>query len=232
MSKEQLIILYEDDSLIIVQKPAGLATQSANVTQPDCVSILKDHIRKDTPDLKGEPYLGVVHRLDQPVAGLLVFAKNSQAAASLSRQVQNRKMKKGYMALVEGIVDAPLDTRLADMMYKDSPKSMSVIPDDPKTHTAKDFAGIRLQEAILVYCTKKIFREENRTLLSIELLTGRFHQIRAQLSHMGHPIIGDKKYGASSSYHEGIALFADRLEFLHPVTGEKIEKKVDFSFGL
>ncbi|MCR5302710.1 MAG: RluA family pseudouridine synthase [Lachnospiraceae bacterium] len=225
MSKETLTILIEDDCIIVVYKPAGLAVQSAKVGQPDCVSILKEHIKKSTPKMKGEPYLGVVHRLDQPVAGLLVFAKNRHSAADLSRQVQNMNMKKGYLALVEGIVDAPKDLKLTDMMYKDSRKSMSVIADP----SASD---IKLQEAVLVYRTKKIYTEENRTLLSVQLVTGRFHQIRAQLSHMNHPIVGDVKYGAASSYPKGIALVADWLEFIHPQTGEKIEKSVDFSFGL
>ena len=209
--------------MIIVHKCAGLATQSADVSRKDCVSILKEHIKKNTPGLKSEPYLGIIHRLDRPVEGLLVFAKDKRTAADLSRQVQNGKMKKGYTALVEGIVDAPTDTGLKDMMCKDGKRNMAVIYDDGR-------AG--LQEARLSYRTERILKEENRSILSIRLITGRFHQIRAQLSHMGHPIVGDTKYGALSSYPEGIALVANRLEFIHPLTGEKIEKAVDFSFLL
>ena len=234
MNKEPIKILYEDRAVIVIYKNAGIATQSANVSQKDCVSLLKEHIRKNTPDLKTEPYLGIVHRLDQSVEGILVFAKDRRAAAELSQQVQNGMMKKCYLALVEGIVNAPADTELSDMMYKDGKEKMAVIYDestDPDKGKSK-IAGATLQEARLIYRTCSISEEDDRSVLSIRLITGRFHQIRAQLSHMGHPIVGDKKYGAVSDHPEGIALVANRLEFIHPVTGEKVEKVVDFSFPL
>lgn len=218
-------IVYEDNSIIVIEKPAGTATQSANVRQSDCVSFIKDHIRKTDPHISKEPYVGIIHRLDQPVAGLLVFAKTKKAAASLSSQVQSDIMNKHYLAMVEGIVDVPEDTELVDLMYKDPQTSKAVIADE------KSEAG-KLQEARLIYHTDRIIESQNRTILSIRLITGRFHQIRAQLSHIGHPIVGDKKYGAKTSYPRGIALVADRLEFLHPDTGEKVEKIVDFSFLL
>ena len=218
-------VLYEDSSIIVIFKPAGLATQTANVLQPDCVSLIKEHIRKNSPDIKTEPYVGIIHRLDQPVAGILVFAKDKRSAASLSRQVQNGIMNKHYLAMVEGILDVPEDTELTDRMYKDGRAGRSVIAD-----TAP--AGIALSEARLIYRTQKIIGSDNRTVLSIRLITGRFHQIRAQLSHLGHPIVGDRKYGAQTTFPKGIALVADRLEFMHPLTGEKVEKVVDFSFGL
>ena len=221
-------ILYEDRSVIIVQKPAGLATQTANVAQRDCVSLIREHIKKNNPDCAGEPYVGVIHRLDQPVAGVLIFAKDKRSAASLSKQVRDGIMNKHYRAMVEGIVDAPSDTLLEDLLYKDSKAGRAVISDD---HEKTDNKG-SLQKARLIYRTEKIIKEQNRTILSIDLLTGRFHQIRAQLSHMGHPIVGDVKYKAGSSYPEGIALVADRLEFVHPLSGEKVEKVVDFSFLL
>ena len=218
-------IIYEDSSIIVINKPAGLATQSANVSQPDCVSLLKEHIRKNDPNLKGEPYIGVIHRLDQPVAGLLVFAKDKKAAADLSEQVRGRLLNKYYTALVEGIVDAPEEMLLSDRIIKDAGSGKALIVNgqgaDPKS-----------QEATLYYRTENIIPDRNMTILSIRLMTGRFHQIRAQLSNMGHPIVGDRKYGAGSAYPQGIALVANRLEFEHPVTGEKVEKVVDFSFFL
>ena len=218
-------ILYEDNSIIIAEKPAGIATQSANVRQPDCVSLLKDHIRRSDPQIKGEPYLGVVHRLDQPVAGLLVFAKTPKAAATLSASVSTDMFNKHYRAVVEGIVDVRKETKLIDMMYKDSKENRAVISDQAPQNA-------KLKEASLIYRTERILPEKERSILSITLLTGRFHQIRAQLSHMGHPIVGDRKYNAVTSYPSGIALVADRLEFIHPDSGEKVEKVVDFSFAL
>lgn len=220
-------IIYEDSSIIVIRKPAGVATQSANPAQPDCVSLLKEHIRKEDPNNKKEPYIGIIHRLDQPVEGLLVFAKDRRAAASLSKQVQSDIMNKHYMALVEGIVEESEETELVDHMYKDAKLSKAVIVDDK----AKVAAG-RLQEAKLSYLTEKILPDKNMTILSVTLKTGRFHQIRAQLSNIGHPIVGDGKYGSTSSYQKGIALVANRLEFVHPLTGEKVEKVVDFSFCL
>jgi len=218
-------IIHEDDSLIIINKPAGLATQSANIAQPDCVSLIKQHLRKIDPNPGSEPYVGVVHRLDQPVAGLLVFAKTKKAAGILSRQIREDMMSKHYTAVVEGIVDVPNYTKLTDMMYKDGRSSRAVIVDDK---TAAD--GVK--EAALLYRTECIMEDKNLTKVSVKLLTGRFHQIRAQMSHIGHPIAGDAKYGAKTHYPHGIALAADRLNFTHPVTGEKVEKVVDFSFTL
>ncbi len=215
-------ILYEDKSIIIIFKPAGLATQSANVTRPDCVSLIARHIRENDPDRKPDPYVGIIHRLDQPVAGILVFAKDERSAAVLSKQVQSDVMNKHYMALVEGIVDSQEYTELVDHLYKDGKERKAVISD-------KAAGKEKLQEARLLYRTEKIDRENNRTLLSVHLVTGRFHQIRVQLSHMGHPIVGDRKYGAVSDFGSGIALIADRLEFVHPKSGEKVEKIVDFS---
>lgn len=220
-------ILYEDRWIIVVHKPAGLATQTAKVTEPDCVSLIKDHIRKTDPSVKCEPYVGVIHRLDQPVAGLLVFAKDKKTAAALSSQVQSDLMNKHYLALVEGIVDCPQETSLTDHMYKDPKASKAVIVDDTKGSGKAD-----LREATLIYRTKEILESENKTILSIKLVTGRFHQIRAQMSHMGHPIVGDSKYGSSVPYPKGIALVANSLSFIHPRSGEKVEKAVDFSFFL
>ena len=221
-------ILFEDKSIIVIRKPAGIATQSADIRQPDCVSLIMEHIKKSDPSVKGEPYLGVIHRLDQPVEGILVFAKDKRAAASLSAQVQSDIMNKHYLALVEGIIDAPDDTELTDFMYKDAKAGKAVIV--PKDEPVP--GGVKAKKASLIYRTERIMEDQDRTVLSIKLITGRFHQIRAQLSNMGHPIVGDRKYGAVSTYHPGIALIADRLEFTHPVSGEKVEKVVDFSFGL
>ena len=221
-------ILYEDNSIIVIYKPAGLATQTANVAQSDCVSLIRQHIACTAPNKGKEPYVGVIHRLDQPVAGILVFAKDKNSAAVLSSGIRDGLMNKHYLALVEGIVDEPEGRKLTDLLYKDTKAGRAIVADESdRTDPAK-----KIREAKLIYRTGKILEKENKTILSIDLVTGRFHQIRAQLSHMGHPIVGDRKYGALTSYPSGIALVADRISFIHPVSGEKVEKAVDFSFAL
>lgn len=217
---DKLEILYEDKSIIVINKPAGLATQSANVSQRDCVSLIKEHLRRNNSSVKGELYVGVIHRLDQPVSGILVFAKNQKAAASLSKQVQSDFMNKQYKAVVEGKLWVAEKNRekccLKNLMYKNSKDSKAVVinkkEDAPK--------GVKVSEGILEYSVEEYRESEDETVLNIKLITGRFHQIRAQLSNIGHPILGDRKYGSTRDY-KGIALSAIKLEFVHPDTGEK-----------
>ena len=203
-------IIFEDESIIVVKKDSGEATQTANIAQKDLVSTLKKHISEERK-IKN-PYIGVVHRLDQPVKGLLVFALNEKSAAELSRQVNCGELKKYYYAVVENI---PNDSgELIDYMYKDAKQSKSIITDksNPKGKCA------RLKYKVITSDTEK-----NVSTLDIELITGRFHQIRAQLSNMGCPIVGDTKYGSIIHEKSGIELCAYRLQFKHPKTGKKME---------
>ena len=210
-------IVFEDNSIIVINKPAGVATQSANISQKDCVSLIKEHLRKANPDKKGDPYVGIVHRLDQPVRGILVFAKNQKAAAVLSKQVQTDIMNKRYIARVEGVLEAVENKMLINRIYKDSKQNKAVIAGDKISDKS-----IKIQEAVLEYTTDGISVDGNCDV-RITLKTGRFHQIRAQLSAMGHPILGDYKYGATKPYKKGeIALCAQELSFVHPVTGENM----------
>jgi len=227
-----LDIIYEDNSIIVINKPQGLATQSANIAQKDCLSLIKEHLKKTGQTKTGEPYVGLVHRLDQPVAGLLVFAKNEKAAASLSKQVQTDFMNKKYYALVEGRIEEGLaediskeggEYLLENYIYKDSKNSKAVIvnKNQAKNQNAK------VLRAALKYKVEKYYEGEDVTLLDIKLLTGRFHQIRAQLSNLNHPIINDRKYGSQKQLlsdctdrnivsGKGIALKAYELSFRHP----------------
>lgn len=231
-------ILYEDKYIIVIKKPAGLATQSANISQKDCVSLIKEHIKSASKAAKGEPYVGVVHRLDQPVSGILVFAKDSRSAAHLSNQVKTDIMNKRYHAVVEGIIESAEDVRLDNQMYKDSKTSKAVIVNSDNTKTAGR-QGIKIQKASLTYSVEHSDIKSNTTILKIVLITGRFHQIRAQLANLGHPIAGDRKYGStiecpddfdvnydcmkpSGKSHGRIALVADELTFIHPNTNEKM----------
>lgn len=207
-------ILYEDNEILVCEKPAGVATESASVSAKDMLSMVKTY-------LKGA-YTAPVHRLDQPVSGILVFAKTPAAAAGLSAQVRTSDMCKQYLAVVEGKVEAEAEpVVLTDYLIRDAKirKALVVDPDtlDSKSRKAKC--------ARLTYEVISFNATDNTTLLKIRLLSGRFHQIRAQLSHIGHPILNDVKYGAkkpAASGAAGIALCANELRFLHPKTNEEM----------
>ncbi len=223
----QTQIVYEDEAVLVIRKPAGLATESAGIGQKDVVSELKNYVAKKNPGKM--PYLGIVHRLDQPVEGLLVFAKTKKAAENLTAQLGKGMLKKEYLAVVCGKV--PENTgRLVDYLAKE--KGMAVVKNAADAKTEKDVdaqaekaADPQAKKAVLTY-TKKA-ETEKFTLLAVQIETGRFHQIRAQLSHAGFPILGDEKYGSEESKEltrekkiRFPALCAASLSFRHPVTGK------------
>lgn len=223
----QTQIVYEDETVLVIRKPAGLATESAGIGQKDVVSELKNYVAKKNPGKM--PYLGIVHRLDQPVEGLLVFAKTKKAAEDLTTQLGKGTLKKEYLAVVCGKV--PENTgRLVDYLAKE--KGMAVVKNAADAKTEKDVdaqaekaADPQAKKAVLTY-TKKA-ETEKFTLLAVQIETGRFHQIRAQLSHAGFPILGDEKYGSEESKELSrekkirfTALCAASLSFRHPVTGK------------
>lgn len=223
----QTQIVYEDEAVLVIRKPAGLATESAGIGRKDVVSELKNYVAKKNPGKM--PYLGIVHRLDQPVEGLLVFAKTKKAAENLTAQLGKGTLKKEYLAVVCGKV--PENTgRLVDYLAKE--KGMAVVKNAADAKTEKDVdaqagkaAGSQAKKAVLTY-TKKA-ETEKFTLLAVQIETGRFHQIRAQLSHAGFPILGDEKYGSEESKELSrekkirfTALCAVSLSFRHPVTGK------------
>ncbi len=196
------------------EKPAGLATQTANVRETDLVSEIRQYLNNG--------YVGVIHRLDRPVAGLLVFAKTPSAAASLSKQVQTEDMGKTYLAFAEGRIRQTDDpVLLENFLLHDRKRSVAVVVPDKEAANRKDCKRARLTYRVLSYDDT-----EDVTKLEIRLQTGRFHQIRAQLSHIGHPVLGDVKYGAkkpaASEETAGIALYAYQLRFMHPVTGKEM----------
>ena len=229
-NKKKPDILYEDADLLVCVKPAGVPTQSSQVGTPDMVSILKRHIFQDS-DTRRPPYLAVIHRLDQPVEGLLVFAKTPAAAKELNRQLTSFGFGKYYRALLDGVPSRMEDT-LEHYLCKDARTNTSRVC-DADTPGAKK---ARLHYRIL--CT-----EGNQSLADIVLDTGRHHQIRVQMSAIGCPIAGDTKYGASRpqvfasgrqspepshSVSRGqIALYACRLEFLHPRTGKPMHFELE-----
>lgn len=203
-------IIFEDKEIIVCIKPSGIPTQSKRIGTPDMVSILKNHLH-GSGQKKGEPYLGLIHRLDQPVAGLLVFAKNPSAAKALNRQLQSSGFGKHYLAILSAIPARPEST-LEDYMVKDGRSNVSRIctPDTPGAKIARlRYKVLRTQESL--------------ALAEITLDTGRHHQIRVQMSHIGCPILGDAKYAPVNSHTDippsnQLRLYAVRLSFRHPAT--------------
>ncbi len=198
-----LEILYEDEDILVCYKPAGIATQTSKASEQDMVSLIRNYLVA-----KGqEPYVGVIHRLDQPVEGILVFGKNAAASAILSKELKEYSFAKHYLAIVtrESIPDEGV---LEDYIVKDGKKSRAMIV---------DASNPRAKRAVLSY--RKVGQVDNLCLLRVKLETGRFHQIRVQFASRTAPILGDVKYGGTKN-EAGLCLCAYRLHFTHPVTEE------------
>lgn len=235
--KHNLKILYEDADIIVCIKPAGIASQGSKGFQQDMTDLLKLHIQKSA-GTKGEPYLGVVHRLDQPVGGVMVYAKNAASAASLSAQAASDEMKKRYYAVLEKCPSEPEGT-LKDYLLRDGRTNMSaVVPEKRKKE--RDVKLAELSYRIMGERPRNATVEQDSQqgvlqlyLAEISLKTGRHHQIRVQFSHAGCPLYGDRKYNPST---EGrvLALFSHYLEFTHPKTKKRMkfdEKPMDGIFA-
>ncbi len=204
-------ILYEDQDCIVCIKPAGIPTQSAKMAEQDMVSLLKNYRAS-----KNEPtYLGLCHRLDQPVEGIMVFAKNKESASFLSGQVAKRNVGKYYYALIMGQIEPPLG-ELVDHIKKDDKMHGSVICSEA------DPEGKVARLSYQTIATRMIQSDVVASLVKIKLETGRLHQIRLQFANQNHPLIGDRKYGAGISDRIGrtVALCSYQLEFIHPKTQE------------
>lgn len=200
-------ILYEDNHLIGVYKPAGVLVQAEDGAKDDNTLYwqIKEFIKK-RDQKPGKVFLGVLHRLDRPTSGVVLFAKTSKGAARLSEQFRNRNLKKVYHCVVIGKLNQKSGT-LRNFLIKDNDQKKAVISE----------VG---DEAILHY---QVIKSDQNSLLKIELETGRFHQIRAQLSATKHPIVGDIKYGAPEALSDkSIALCATSLEF-KTATGNELK---------
>ena len=209
--------LYEDDELLVIKKDAGTPVQAGKMRIMDLEGIIKRELYMRNPK-GGEPYLGIVHRLDQPVEGVMVFAKNQKAAAALSKQVTDGTMKKHYLALVCGKPSEKEGT-LVDYIQKDGRSNSSkVVPKGTKDAKRSEL-------------NYKVLKENEETaLLEIELLTGRHHQIRVQMANAGWPLYGDTKYNpafAETTGYVQTALCAYKLSFVHPRTGKRMEFSIE-----
>ena len=202
-------IIYEDKQLLVCRKPAGLAVQNASFGRADLESMVRTYLMEKYG--KPNPYLGVVHRLDQPVQGVIVFAKTPAAAANLSAQMQDGRMEKEYLAVVCGKLPEA-EGELVHYLKKEPSGNCS------RTVSEKTPGARR---AVLTY--RVLEEADGRALVKIRLQTGRHHQIRVQMAACGAPLYGDAKYNPQAQRGEQIALCADRLSFAHPKTGKIME---------
>lgn len=203
-------IIYEDNHLLIVEKPINIPVQEDSSKDIDLITMLKDY-RKQNENKPGEAYLGLVHRLDRPVGGIMVFAKTSKAASRLSDQIRNNTFHKKYIAVVEGYL--PKEDKLEDYLIKDNNTNISKV-------TTKD----KGKYSCLEYQVLK--EKDNLSLVEINLITGRSHQIRVQFSSRNHPLVGDSKYGNNKD-NINIALYAKEITFIHPTTKEQLTFTLD-----
>ena len=207
----RLNVLYEDNHIIVVVKPYNVLSQGDSTKDKSIMDMVKDYI-KVKYNKPGNVYLGLVHRLDRPVGGVMVFAKTSKAASRLSEQVRNNSFKKVYYAVVEGNISDK--GYWEDYMIKDEKDNKSYI-------TSKGKGKI----AILDY--EVIDRKDNFNLVKINVVTGRSHQIRVQFSSRGYPLVGDMKYNKKANPGTNIALFAKSISFIHPTLKEVMSFDLD-----
>lgn len=227
----ELKILYEDKELLVAVKPEGVDSESSNGLAPDMVNMIRNHLAK-----KGEgSYVGVIHRLDRPVSGIMVFAKTKEAAAFLSKELQNGKIGKKYRAVVCG---QPKEKSgiFTDFMIKEAKGNISRVA-DPKEKGAKE---AKLKYSVI---RKKFTEGEQLAEVGIELLTGRHHQIRVQFSSRDLPLLGDRKYNKAYSEtplrpffekekNGPLCLASVYLSFKHPKTKKQMEFSMEASFSL
>ncbi|MDY0167453.1 MAG: RluA family pseudouridine synthase [Thermoguttaceae bacterium] len=207
---DRLEVLYEDNHLLVLNKPAMLPTMGTPGGTETLLTLAKQYI-KEKCSKPGNVYLGVVSRLDVPVSGVVLFARTSKAARRLTEQFRAGSVEKSYWALVEGRIE-PAEKECVDWLAHD------------ERHRRMRIAGQELpgaKQARLRY--RKLQSGPAHTLVEVQLITGRKHQIRLQLAHQGFPILGDRKYGSRVPFSRGIALHARRLLVQHPVGGQPVE---------
>ncbi len=207
---QKLNVIYEDNHIIVVEKPVNIPSQGDKTGDIDMLTIIKEYL-KEKYMKPGNVYLGLVHRLDRPVGGVMVFAKTSKAAARLSEEVRNKTFNKTYLVIVNGKMEAKNGT-LEDYLLKNEKKNISKVVKEGTKNS---------KYASLDYEVLKYNEEINLSVLKINLHTGRHHQIRVQLSSRNHSIYGDQKYGGRG-HGKQITLWAYSLKILHPITKEEM----------
>ena len=204
-------VIYEDNHIIVVEKPVNIPSQGDKTGDIDMLTIIKEYLKKKY-NKPGNVYLGLVHRLDRPVGGVMVFAKTSKAAARLSEEVREKIFKKTYLVIVNGKFSKTKGI-LEDYLLKNEKKNMSKVVKEGTKNS---------KLAKLDYEVLKYNEETNLSVLKINLHTGRHHQIRVQLSSRDHSIYGDQKYGGRG-HGKQIALWAYKLQIVHPISKQTME---------
>jgi len=202
-------ILFEDNHLLVVEKPINIPVQQDESKDEDLLNMLKKYL-KEKHNKPGNVYLGLVHRLDRPVGGVMVFAKTSKASSRLSEQVRTHKMHKEYLAVIDANIIDDQGTFI-DKLLKDDTTNIVKVNELGK-------------ESVLNY--QVVSRSNNQTLVKIDLITGRSHQIRVQFASRNYPLYGDQKYNPNAIAKTQIALMAYKLSFYHPITGELISFEI------
>lgn len=203
-------IIYEDNHIIVVEKMPNIPSQGDKTGDIDILTLIKEYLKKKY-NKPGNVYLGLIHRLDRPVGGVMIFAKTSKAASRLSEQVRNKEFKKKYLVIVDGKLENKKGT-LEDYLLKNERNNLSKVVKEGTPNS---------KFASLDYEVMKYSEETNLSVLKINLHTGRHHQIRVQLSSRGHSIYGDQKYGTRGRGKQ-IALWAYSLTIKHPITKKEM----------
>ena len=211
--KDRLQVLYEDNHIIVVLKPCNILSQSDVTGDIDMLTLVKEYIKKKYKK-PGNVYIGLVHRLDRPTSGIMIFARTSKAASRLSKQIKNNQMRKSYLAVIPNFKDKA--GTLIDYLKKEN-NGNTIVTDKENGKYAE-----------LKY--KLIEQKNNLSLVSIDLITGRHHQIRVQFSSRGYPLYGDQRYGEQNK--QQLALFCYKLEFTHPVTKENMSFTAYPDYGI
>ncbi len=207
---KDLKVIYEDNHCIVVIKPAGIPSQADKTGDIDMLTLVKAYI-KEKYNKPGEVFLGLVHRLDRMTEGVMVFARTSKGASRLSEAIRNGDFKKEYVAAVEGKLEG--NGHLENYLYKDERTNTSSVVSENK----KGAKLASLDYTVIGYTN---FKGKEYTYVRIKLHTGRHHQIRVQMSNIGHPLFGDVKYGGTKGE---LALFACSLKFIHPTKDDIME---------
>lgn len=206
-----LKILFEDNHIIVVEKPVNIPSQGDKTGDEDMLTIIKTYL-KEKYNKPGDVYLGLIHRLDRPTGGVMVFAKTSKAASRLSEQVRDKKLHKKYLAIVDGKMEEEKGTFRDFLLKNEKTNTSKVVQEGTKNS----------KEAILDYEVIKYNEEINMSVVKVDLHTGRHHQIRVQFASRNHSLSGDQKYGTRGRGKQ-LALWAYYLSFEHPTLKEKIE---------